>query len=240
MKKPFVIIFFLFLAEASYSCTCMHPSTYCETIQAQNSDLLVLGYKISDIYHGMTIEIVQVLQGSETRDTITVWGDNGMLCRHSTAAFAFQDTIVFALHNCDLGGNMLGGNYEQPDHYQISNCGIYYLDYINGNVFGSIDNGISSLSLSALVQMHASCVSAALEKQSPVKIKTYPNPTNDKINIEISAYNDVFEIKVYGLYGKLLQTTKSPTILLKNYPKGVYVLRVFYGDQTKDLKVVKN
>jgi hypothetical protein len=166
VKKIMILIVYLFLSESAFACTCINPPTYCETMQSETSDLLIVGYKITDIYHGMSIKIVQVLEGTETRDTITVWGDNGMLCRHSSASFSLYDTIVFALHNCDLYGNWAGGSYEQTDHYQISNCGVYYLDYFNGQVIGSIANGINLLNLNNFQQLHFSCSLTAIEEYS--------------------------------------------------------------------------
>jgi len=169
-KKGILLMAFLFVYQYTFSCTCINPPTYCETMQSESSNLLIVGYKINNFYHGMSIKIVQILEGSESRDTITVWGDNGMLCRHYSGNFSINDTIVFALHNCDLNGNLLGGiGHEKIDHYQISNCGVYYLDYNNGHVFGSIDNAVNSLSLIDFQQLHLSCTSTSINIHSTKK-----------------------------------------------------------------------
>ena len=38
---------------------------------------------------------------------------------------------------------------------------------------------------------------------------------------------------------KLLETTKNTTFSLEDYPKGVYLLKVAYGDRIEEVKVVK-
>ena len=144
MKTLFVISISFLLSVQAYSCSCAQPepTTYCASLQQVDADIVILAYKVMDMQHGMKIKVVQVLNGTETRDTLTVWGDSGMLCRLPTSAFAVNDTFVFGLHNCDLMGNLLGGStLEQTDHYHISACGIYWLGYSKGMVSGNIDNG---------------------------------------------------------------------------------------------------
>jgi len=71
-------------------------------------------------------------------------------------------------------------------------------------------------------------------------IKIHPNPTNDLIALEIEGYNGPFEVEIYDLQGRLLETTKSRTVSLKKYSKGLYVFRVSYGDITKEVRVVRD
>jgi len=239
MKKLILLAFALIISEYAYTCSCMNPPTYCETMQSYNSDLLIIGYKFMDFYYGMSIKVVQVLDGNETRDTITVWGDNGILCRHSSALFSMNDTIIFALHNCDLYGNSMGSNYEQLDHYQISNCGVYYLDYSNGQVIGSIDNGVSSLSLSNFLQTHSSCSTPTTIDENISTIDLYPNPTQQEITIDIKNYNGSVETQIYDLSGRILEITNSKNINLENYANGIYIFKINYANKAEELKVVK-
>lgn len=240
MKKTILLAFFIHLSNFVFPCSCINPTTYCETMQSETSDLLILGYKITNIYHGMSIKVVQVLEGTETRDTITVWGDNGILCRHFSSAFSLNDTIVFALHNCDLYGNSLNSNHEQPDHYQISNCGVYYLNYSNGQVIGSIDNGVSSLSLSNFLQTHTSCSTTTFIKKNNSNINLHPNPTHQKVFFQIRDYNGSVETQIYDLSGRLLENTNSKIINLENYTKGIYMFKISYANKVEELKVVKH
>ena len=45
--------------------------------------------------------------------------------------------------------------------------------------------------------------------------------------------------KVYDLIGNELQITNENTISLKDYAKGVYVLKISFGDTAKEVKVIK-
>ena len=72
------------------------------------------------------------------------------------------------------------------------------------------------------------------------KLIFYPNPTNYLVTIKIEGYNGSFEVEIYDLQGRLLETTKSRTISLKKYSKGIYIFRVSYGDKTEEVRVVRD
>jgi len=71
-------------------------------------------------------------------------------------------------------------------------------------------------------------------------VNIYPNPTSDQITIDIKGYNGVVNVKVYDLQGRLLETTTNTTVSLKKHPKGIYVLRVSYGEITEEVRVVRD
>ena len=71
-------------------------------------------------------------------------------------------------------------------------------------------------------------------------LNIYPNPTNDQTTISIIGYQGTYEIQVYDLSGRLLQTSNSTTISLKNYAKGIYVFKVTYGKIVEQVKVVRD
>ena len=71
------------------------------------------------------------------------------------------------------------------------------------------------------------------------KTSIYPNPTNNLIQIEIDNYNVTFEAELYDFTGKLLETTNKTAISLIDYPTGIYLLKVSYGDRIEEVKVIK-
>ena len=71
------------------------------------------------------------------------------------------------------------------------------------------------------------------------KTSIYPNPTENLIQIEIENYNGSIEAALYDFTGKLLETTNETTISLRNYSKGIYILKVAYGDRVEEVKVMK-
>ena len=68
----------------------------------------------------------------------------------------------------------------------------------------------------------------------------YPNPTSEKINISVDNFNGNIQIEVYDLIGNSLQLTNETTLSLRGYSKGIYVLKVSYGDRVKEVKLIKD
>ena len=71
-------------------------------------------------------------------------------------------------------------------------------------------------------------------------VKLFPNPTSDQITIDIKGYSGVVNVEVYDLQGRLLETTTNNVVSLKNHAKGIYVLKVSYGEITEEVRVVRD
>ena len=71
-------------------------------------------------------------------------------------------------------------------------------------------------------------------------INVFPNPTNEKITISVSNYNGNIKTEVYDLIGKKLQISNETTISLRDYARGIYLLKVAYGDIVEEVKVIKH
>ena len=70
-------------------------------------------------------------------------------------------------------------------------------------------------------------------------VNIYPNPTSDQITIDIKGYNGLVNVEVYDLQGRLLETTTNTIVSLKKHAKGIYILKVSYGEITEEVRVVK-
>ena len=71
-------------------------------------------------------------------------------------------------------------------------------------------------------------------------INVFPNPTNEDITIIINNFNGNFQTEVFDLIGNSLQTTEKTTISLRDCARGIYLLKVSYGDRTEEVKVIKD
>tara|TARA_B100001173_G_C15906095_1_gene512089 strand:+ start:80 stop:718 length:639 start_codon:yes stop_codon:yes gene_type:complete len=69
-------------------------------------------------------------------------------------------------------------------------------------------------------------------------VKISPNPTNANIQIVFKEYNGPFNVEIYDLQGKWLGNYSSNIISLSNYKKGVYILRVYYGERMESFKII--
>ena len=67
----------------------------------------------------------------------------------------------------------------------------------------------------------------------------YPNPTNENITLNIHNFNGSIIVEVYDIIGNKLQTTNKTNISLSDYAKGIYILKVAYGDRVEEVKVIK-
>ena len=71
-------------------------------------------------------------------------------------------------------------------------------------------------------------------------VNCYPNPSKDFVNIDIEGYTGTHNVVVYDFSGRLLQTTNSSRINIKDYAKGVYLFIVRYGTEIQKIKVIKD
>ena len=67
----------------------------------------------------------------------------------------------------------------------------------------------------------------------------YPNPTRESVNVLIPYFNGVISTELFDLIGNKLQTTNKTNISLEDYAKGIYILKVAYGDRIEEVKVIK-
>ena len=73
-----------------------------------------------------------------------------------------------------------------------------------------------------------------------ISLMIYPNPTNKNITISLNNFNGNIQTEVYDLIGNRLQLTDKTTISLRDYAKGIYILKVAYGDRAQEFKVIKD
>ncbi len=79
---------------------------------------------------------------------------------------------------------------------------------------------------------------SSIEIYNKKDIEIHPNPTNDFITI--SNVEESNKIELFSLSGKFLETLNGNTVSLRNYPKGIYILKVTYKYKVEELKVIKH
>jgi hypothetical protein len=77
-------------------------------------------------------------------------------------------------------------------------------------------------------------------------IKSSPNPFTDNFNLGLNTSSEeLVDIKVYDMFGRLTETHKNTVEYITNqtygesYPSGVYNIVVTQGPTTKTLRVIK-
>lgn len=128
----------------SFACSCKWNGPFLKVSYTTKLVAIVRVKKhltFNDIYNektpmSMEIEIIEVLWGKETRKTVTVWGDDGVLCRPYLTRFKEGTIWVLALY---AGNEGWGHKNETANDYSVSICGEYWLRVKNNNVYGVIE-----------------------------------------------------------------------------------------------------
>jgi hypothetical protein len=137
MRRLVVILVFIILTvpQTIFACDCDSQGAFLTVAPKAEMVALVkinryLTFK--DIYDNptpmsMEVEIIDIYKGKETRKIITVWGDNGSLCRPYLSLFEIGKYYVIAFdkgsETTEIGANQT----EKETDYSISNCGDYWL-----------------------------------------------------------------------------------------------------------------
>jgi len=238
---------FFFMANSGWACSCIGDTTFCTTLVRDNGyaldgfpdakpALVVKGVKTEDYYFGMRFKVLEVIRGTEEREIITVWGDNGALCRQYVGGYGESDTVILALHNTDFSGNVVIGDHpeglEQEGDYHLSVCGVYSLFYENGKVIGQITKGEEQImNFEEWQQLTCLDIVSGSTEVPPIQFELYPNPTDAQLFLQLQFANpNAFQLSVYNAQGvKLIAEWLSDfpnqaRIDTQHLPIGVYFL----------------
>ncbi|MBK8701798.1 MAG: hypothetical protein IPN29_20435 [Saprospiraceae bacterium] len=133
--KFILIIFLLKIGQATFACDCSFQGEFLKVAPKTEFVALVKVtkyLKFKDIYNqqtpmSMEVDIIDVYKGTETRNTITIWGDNGILCRPYLSQFDIGQYYVIAFYKGSDGSKGRVHQDEKTTDYSISNCGEYWL-----------------------------------------------------------------------------------------------------------------
>lgn len=218
--KTFYRNLILFLIIGSFckkttACGCPGGTDFCSSINHSilpKPDLIIKGVKLFQANHGMGVKILDVISGVSPKDTIMVWGDNGVLCRVYTWQFNDSDTLILSLFYTDMTGNMMtGGVLEQTGDYMLSVCGKYYLNVIDDNVVGQIfSSSITSMPYNSFKSSLANCIlSNGTDNSDPLEgsMTISPNPFTDFSALRFTLNTrDNVSIKIYNVFGQPVNT----------------------------------
>jgi len=85
-----------------------------------------------------------------------------------------------------------------------------------------------------------------VEKIAQVEMKIYPNPTTEKITLEISNMENLQTgvFKLFSITGQFLQEhpvhSAITTVSLAGLPAGAYILKVHINNRIEDWKIIKH
>lgn len=235
--------------SAMLACSCFGPESFCETLNPPFPspewwipDAVVLGVKLGDYQHGMDVKIVQSFSGVlQADDTIRVWGDCGLLCRHYPDTWNVGDTVIWGFRYTDLAGNSLcGTSYEQPGDYMISICGVYFLDYNDGIVSGPITSSVSStMSIDLFGQLVEGCLSTGMNEANEVDPLTVCYDGTVPV-IQMQGISNAAELCVFDALGRsmLSRSWDGSALRIEMLGSGAYLLEVRNGSARQVKRLV--
>jgi hypothetical protein len=174
----------------------------------------------------------------------TALTDLGVTDNQLTSLDVSQNTALTGLGCADnllTCLNVKNGNNLNMEIFSINNPNLTCIevDDVAFAIFDWINNVDPGVTFSTNCNYPAGCLSTSTIKELTNTISLYPNPTNNLITLEIEGYNGVINVEVYDLQGRLLETTTNTIVSLKKHAKGIYVLKVSYGEITEEIRVVR-
>jgi hypothetical protein len=212
------------LAIETHACSCIDGGgffTIAEKAAWQPGVLIVRAEVRDHEAHGMDVKILEVLNGSEEKAVIRVWGDPGFMCRLYTNGFKKGDKLVLILDRIE------NASYqdERKGDYQLGGCGTYVVredQRISGRITSSDQEMAKTKFFNELQQL--------IDKHQPGLAKIYPVPTDKLLTINVPDLPySTLSAQIITLAGQPLQTRqlevgKQHQIDVSTLAKGVYII----------------
>lgn len=157
-KKYWLILIYVLLTKTVFCCSCDIIPIFCHSVTDSSRIILAEVKSFSPpnpfgFTEFMAVNIIENIQNNISGASVTVSGQDGVNCLEWLNNFAIGDTLVLALHQSYSGNWALYG------------CGLYHLDYSNGNVSadsignlnGLIDNQTTTMSYQAFKNDISTC-----------------------------------------------------------------------------------
>ena len=151
-----------------------------------------------------------------------------------SADFSGKGTEVWKSDGTDAGTSLLadiepGFNGSFPEAYVL----------IDGNLFFS---ATTSSNGREIYKIDISTGTKELLFTNDL-IKVYPNPTNDRLNLELLKDNTNIQVELYDNIGNKINsinTNNNYSSSLNDLPKGLYILKINNGEYIQIEKLIKN
>jgi len=231
MKKIYVLscILFLFIS-VGYSCDPIIYS-FCDASHEFAEEKVVVGKILSQSIHGTELEVIEMLKGQTTSNTIMVWDGtdincNGLFSMSVDAYGIVGDTVICIVQQIDELQNSWEtiGDYRRPST-------INYITYLEVDDESLWDYN-QVITYTDFLNNWSMCLNLTsnnpLQKSSPISI--YPNPTSDHLVIKDEDVAWTY-YSIISVNGHLIQSASLPTysnlIKVNHLDAGIYILKIF-------------
>ena len=170
---------------------------------------------------------------------------NGVILFQNDTVFINENSVIFTPRATYQDSSNFFSILDLPGPNSCSNVGLYNYQILNDTLIFSVINDTcggtgTDSRLSFFVNSIWTSINTGLQDEyQPLNLKTFPNPTQDYITISVNNYSGNIYTEVFDLIGNKLQTTNETIISLRDCSKGIYILKVAYGDRVKEIRVMK-
>lgn len=148
MQRIHTLCIAAFLLGTTASACSWIPASFCATSNARPDDVVLSGKIVGVDMDGIDLEVIAILKGSESRDTIRIWDGtdfdcNGLFSMAAADMGDLDDTIIVVLPLIDAIENTWDviGDYRRPvflNFFTDFTGFVPNLRVVNGNVSGYI------------------------------------------------------------------------------------------------------
>lgn len=233
MQKKLIsatLILFIFSLKG-LTCSCTNILDFVSNYRSTQTQVdLIKVVKVGEVAHGAIFKILDKAGNLSLEDTVTIWGDNGYLCRIGyTSQIAMFDTLLYILTPTDMLGNTIYGNEpelnEQSEDFMFGNCEVNYLQYKNDSVFSYHDS--SKYSISSFYKMLSEEPSPVESKDLFVPLISYSSYTG---NLSLTNNNSFkVSVQVLAMDGQVISTNnvdRNSRIEFNSLSSGIYLISV--------------
>ncbi|HQW02270.1 MAG TPA: T9SS type A sorting domain-containing protein [Saprospiraceae bacterium] len=259
MKALVLLSFLLSFPNAGSACSFL-TDPFCTTLALLTENLVLTGVIVGVDDTGIDIEVLEILRGEESRDTIRIWDGTDFDCNGpwSMAAAdigAVNDTIIIILPKITSIENVwdVPGDYRRPDPYlQTSHLTIRQGNakgFIAGDTSAPPEYNLWSIDynhLTSTIIAEGECpfiILAAEEAKAASSITVY-NPVDDVIRVQVdypvhNGYVTLYSMNGYPIIKKEISGERDLKLECEDLPAGMYLLEVYTRERRDIKKIIK-
>lgn len=259
MKIAVFIAILLGLHYSGSSCTIL-PDAFCRTLVQFPENLVLSGVIVSIDSTGIDIEVLDILRGEESRDTIRVWDGtdfdcNGIWSMAASDIGDVYDTIIIILPKIIQIENEWDviGDYRRPDPYgHTSELKVKEGNaegFISGDALAPPEYNVWNLNFDLLKSKiiadgDCSSIILATNDSKPESMITVNNPFESLLYVQLNGVVNKGFLKLYAMTGHvyLIKEINSESLIeleLQDVPPGIYLLEVNTTGRREIVKLVK-
>jgi hypothetical protein len=223
------------------------------SIQIDNNDNIIIGAEFSDSLNNLETRIMKADSFGDTIWTKKIFTKKLNCIELTVNGYVFGGYIETVLNNkspyllkTNFNGDSLWTRIYEEDSLDRTIKKVFNLDdngylLLGDSIFNSSFYN-KNINYRSQVDSLGYCQGqnpSNLSTKLSTEIVYYPNPTKENITISIDNFSENILTEVYDLLGNKLQTTNETTISLIDYARGIYLLKVAYGDRVEEVKVIK-